>query len=117
MDIAALADRLAALLMLVERRQSLVRAFTQGDSMNKLRILCASIFLLLGLAACSGTATTGDPTSVAPLASPAASGVANPASPDAGAGAGTGYVAPSQAPAAAPATTNESPYPGPSASP
>lgn len=83
--------------------------------MTKLRLFCASILLLLGLAGCTTGGSSSDPTSVAPLASPAASGVTNPASPNAG--SGTGYSAPSQAPAAAPAITADPSYPGPSAAP
>lgn len=84
--------------------------------MTKLRTLCASIMVLLGLAACSsGALGTGTPTTVTNQASPAASGVVNPAAP--AASDGTGYVAPEQQPAVAPAITANPSYPGPSASP
>lgn len=78
--------------------------------MTKRRVVCASIGLLLGLAACSsGASGTGEPTSVVPQASPAASGVVNPAA--------SGYPGPSQAPAAVPAGSPSASYPAPSASP
>lgn len=86
--------------------------------MRKLRVLCASILLLLGLAACASGGATSEPTSVVPQTSNAPGGVVNPASPGpSDEGGGTGYVGPSAAPAVAPAITTDPNYPAPSVAP